>query len=585
MVAGGNRHAFSIVYERYRAPLSRYCRSILHHPDDAADAVQNAMLKALAGLEREAPAGPLRPWLYRIAHNESIDLIRRRQRSAEDLVAEPPDVSDVSASTEVADQLQALFSDLRELPERQRGALLMRELAGLEYEQIGRVFATSSVAARKLVYEARVSLSAQRDGRSTDCDHICRQLSDGDGRTARARSVRAHLAACEACTAFERSLRTRREQLALIPALPLLGGGAWLAATIGGGAGATKGAIAGGGAVAGGAMAGSSALTAGAGVGAGATSAGVVSGLGSALAVKCLTVCGALAVAGAGTAIATSAGHHVAPTAHRLALAGGAGSASASVGDAHPGAAKRTLAQAASAQADQKVAAAGTHASAVSSHITSGGSPSNSGAGSHVTSLGVTSSVVSRPISAGTGSPSGATGTGSASGATTGTAGASSSAGSKPGSGPSSGSSAASGSSSTSTVAAGSGSTSSGGSVTTPASTAPTGSGTGSTGPSGTGPSGTGQSGTSQSGSGLPGTPSGTATANDTGGTASTTGYAGLINGIISSSTTAAASSSQLAGGIEGLVSSMLSGYTGTTGQSGTSASSSASSSSGYGSW
>jgi RNA polymerase sigma factor (sigma-70 family) len=308
-VSQGDRVAFGTLYERYRAPLSRYCRSILRHPDDSADAFQSAMTAAFTALEREPPTGPLKPWLYRIAHNESIDLIRRRKRASEDLVADAPEPP-ANSATDVSEQLQTLLADLGLLPERQRGALLMRELAGLEYDQIGRAFTTSSVAARKLVYEARVTLGSMRDGREASCELITRQISDGDGRTLRNRVVRSHLDSCASCATFERSLRSRREQLALVPALPVAGMGIWLATSISGGAGATK-AIAGSGAVAGGAVAGTSALGAGAG-------GGMVSSLSGAMAVKCLAVCGALAVAGAGAAIATHTPSH--SPAHRTPL-------------------------------------------------------------------------------------------------------------------------------------------------------------------------------------------------------------------------------------------------------------------------
>ena len=57
------------------------------------------------------------------------------------------------------ERVRTLLADLRSLPERQRGALVMRELAGLEYSEIGTALKMSGIAARKAVYEARVSLS------------------------------------------------------------------------------------------------------------------------------------------------------------------------------------------------------------------------------------------------------------------------------------------------------------------------------------------------------------------------------------------------------------------------------------------
>src|SRR3954449_8254055 len=76
LVATGNPQAFGSIYARYHAPLYAYCRSIVRDPDDARDALQNTMLKALAALGRGSADRELslKPWLFRIAHNESITL-------------------------------------------------------------------------------------------------------------------------------------------------------------------------------------------------------------------------------------------------------------------------------------------------------------------------------------------------------------------------------------------------------------------------------------------------------------------------------------------------------------------------------
>src|SRR3954451_1595543 len=82
LVAAGNPQAFGSIYARYHAPLYAYCRSIVRDPDDARDALQNTMLKALAALgPGKAPALAIKPWLFRIAHNESISLRRKRRPS------------------------------------------------------------------------------------------------------------------------------------------------------------------------------------------------------------------------------------------------------------------------------------------------------------------------------------------------------------------------------------------------------------------------------------------------------------------------------------------------------------------------
>ena len=76
--AAGDRQAFAVLYQRHHQSLFRYCRAILGDAEDAADALQNTMAAALRALPGERREIRLKPWLYRIAHNESISLLRRR---------------------------------------------------------------------------------------------------------------------------------------------------------------------------------------------------------------------------------------------------------------------------------------------------------------------------------------------------------------------------------------------------------------------------------------------------------------------------------------------------------------------------
>src|SRR5437763_11460276 len=131
LAASGDSRAFAVIYERYHQPIYRYCHSILQDPDDAADALQNAMLKAMRSLERTERDIALKPWLFRIAHNEAISLVRRRRPTSDLDTVDGPVAHTASAADDAAtrDRLSQLVDDLRELPDRQRGALLMRELA------------------------------------------------------------------------------------------------------------------------------------------------------------------------------------------------------------------------------------------------------------------------------------------------------------------------------------------------------------------------------------------------------------------------------------------------------------------------
>ncbi len=80
MVENGSESAFTAIYGRYAPLLHGYCRSLLRDDEEAGDALQNSMLKALQAMRRAGRTGPLRPWLFRIAHNESVTIIRQRTR-------------------------------------------------------------------------------------------------------------------------------------------------------------------------------------------------------------------------------------------------------------------------------------------------------------------------------------------------------------------------------------------------------------------------------------------------------------------------------------------------------------------------
>ncbi len=216
----GNPRAFEAIYKRYHQDIYRFCLSILGRPEDAQDALQNTMVKALRALPGEQREIKLKPWLYRVAHNESIDLLRRRRDGAE------LDDAQVSAGAEIAEtaaqreRLGHLLTDLGELPERQRSALVMRELGGLDYEQIGAAFESSPSVARQTVYEARLGLRELETGREMSCAQVTSQLSEADGRVARRRDIRAHLCACPECRAFRDSIDGRRRDLQALAPLP-----------------------------------------------------------------------------------------------------------------------------------------------------------------------------------------------------------------------------------------------------------------------------------------------------------------------------------------------------------------------------
>src|SRR6478672_1081420 len=79
----GDERAFAAIFRRYHQQLYRFSLAIVGNSEDAQDALQNTMVKAMNALPGEQRQIQLKPWLYRIAHNESIELLRRRRETDE----------------------------------------------------------------------------------------------------------------------------------------------------------------------------------------------------------------------------------------------------------------------------------------------------------------------------------------------------------------------------------------------------------------------------------------------------------------------------------------------------------------------
>jgi RNA polymerase sigma factor (sigma-70 family) len=324
----GNEAAFSVIHDRYRQRLFAYARQMLDGSrQDAEDALQDVFLRAYSSLRANDHPLSLRAWLYRVAHNRCIDHLRRPVPPAIDLfdTSRKP-LHDPIAEAERRDDLRQLVLDVRRLPDQQRSALLMREMDGLSYAELGAALGVSLPAVKSLLVRARISLVEAVEARDTDCIDIRTDLAASFERGVRTTGLaRRHLRDCPGCVEYRTQLRAVREGLnALSPS------GGPLAAVLKlvgiGGAGSAGAASAGGGAAAGG----------------GAVAA---VGTGTAAKVAAVVCCAALTAGGAvevGTHIKPSdpapaaARHQSAPAAVAPSLAARAQSAAARSATAAP---------------------------------------------------------------------------------------------------------------------------------------------------------------------------------------------------------------------------------------------------------
>ena len=245
LAAAGDGVAFEALYERHYRSVYRYVLSILRDPEDARDALQSTMERALRSIDSQRVKGGLRAWLFGIAHNEAMNAIATRppRPPAEAVLV----AADAASDAADRDRLRQLIEDLGALPERQRSALVLRELSGLASEEIGTALSISPAAAKQNVYEARVALTKLAEGRDMSCERVQQKLSDGDGRRLRGRGLRAHLRDCALCQAFGAGIGTRTADLpVLFPPLAAAAAAKTLAEVTAGGGGAAAAGATGG---------------------------------------------------------------------------------------------------------------------------------------------------------------------------------------------------------------------------------------------------------------------------------------------------------------------------------------------------
>ena len=287
MVRAGNPGAFDIIVDRYQARLLGFCRQMIGSTEDAEDVLQEVFVNAYKAMLADNRDINLRPWLYRIARNRSLNHLRKPKADAQESMDMVPMVDAASTAEKVhnREEFRQLLNDVTKLPETQRAALLLREIDALSYEEIAEAMDTTVPSVKSLLVRARISLAEASQSRMLTCGEVRVELAEAaEGLNKVSGPVRRHVRDCDQCEAFRKQLRSDSKVLAMImPVGPLLALKAAIAAKVGFG----------------GASAGSGASVAGTGA-AGAGAAGVSSGAAGAV--------GAAGAAGAAAGAATASG-------------------------------------------------------------------------------------------------------------------------------------------------------------------------------------------------------------------------------------------------------------------------------------
>jgi RNA polymerase sigma factor (sigma-70 family) len=226
LVRRGNHAAFEALVGRYQGRLLAFCRHMLGSREDAEDVLQEVFAASFNAIIADERPIHVRPWLYRIARNRSLNHLRRVQPIGVDSM----DVHLSEGGATTADKVhkredfRLLVGDVQELPETQKTALLLREIDALSYEQIAEAMETTIPSVKSLLVRARVSLAEAAEARHLSCEEVREELGEvAEGLKRSSAPVRRHVRTCERCQGFKAQLRMTNKALAAVfPVAPML---------------------------------------------------------------------------------------------------------------------------------------------------------------------------------------------------------------------------------------------------------------------------------------------------------------------------------------------------------------------------
>jgi RNA polymerase sigma factor (sigma-70 family) len=239
-VRRGDDRAFELLYQRYQRRIHAYVFGMVSDHGRAEDITQEVFVSALRRMRETEQPLAFKPWLYQIAKNSCIDAFRRSQRAQEvsydaDGALAPADHSKLIGSGPSPDAAVAAKQDLDNLcgafgglSETHHEILVLRELEGLSYKQIGRRMGMSRPAVESTLFRARRRLSEEYDdivsgARCERIQGIIVTAAQSRLGTRDTRRLARHLSHCQGCrrealaAGLDRELLTRpsvRERIA-----------------------------------------------------------------------------------------------------------------------------------------------------------------------------------------------------------------------------------------------------------------------------------------------------------------------------------------------------------------------------------
>jgi RNA polymerase sigma factor (sigma-70 family) len=149
-----NTDEFEDRLQSLRPRLHRYCARMTGSAVSGEDVLQDTLIKALNARSQGVEVDNFEGWLFRIAHNASLDFLRERSRN----VVVPLAVEAEAAPVPEADIVAISFRTFLQLPELQRCAVILKDVLGYSVDEIANISECSLAAAKSALQRGRASL-------------------------------------------------------------------------------------------------------------------------------------------------------------------------------------------------------------------------------------------------------------------------------------------------------------------------------------------------------------------------------------------------------------------------------------------
>jgi RNA polymerase sigma-70 factor (ECF subfamily) len=162
----GDTELYRVLVERYREQFGRYAVGLLGDSDAAADAMQEAFIRAYDALATLRNPNGFGPWFHRILRNQCHNALVRRRRTTDVAAVDPPAPDRTDRPLEREELGKAIGAALDALTTEQREAFVMKHVNGRTYDEMAQILGVGVDALKMRVHRARDALRASLGGLS-----------------------------------------------------------------------------------------------------------------------------------------------------------------------------------------------------------------------------------------------------------------------------------------------------------------------------------------------------------------------------------------------------------------------------------